>query len=353
MNNAPKKKGASHILPSGYLAFQRRFIVLAIIAMDTYFLFVFFSNGLIPHTLNNYFDLAEAILGIIASAMIGIAFGGVSIGNAANFAQGIYAREWTKIFASGLGIIIFESIEFWASIVERSQNTSMNLADHMVYQLIGWNIPITPTVMIIALIMPVIKIFIGFVEMEPPELTTEELQRKQALELMQAQHKAQMAQYSGAAFGGGLGSALQAAGFRKAKALPPPTVEGSLEESPEEDGYGEPSGPSVPLRNEVVKLDELLLIYQRGTPPKKRKISNVRSLREWAIREQIPALPRAKKSDPWQFDLAELAKHTDFRGPIQHYWKQQDQKRQRDQVSDDSGPLGVPPAFVRAMSEQG
>jgi hypothetical protein len=106
--------------------------------------------------------------------------------------------------ANFTGLLVFSASEVWASLSERSANLTPTPADDAVLNLLGWHgVPVSPTVVIVALLLPFASLYWGFSQQQhAPVKTVEDIDAERARKLAEQRVKNEL-------------SALKAAGKRR------------------------------------------------------------------------------------------------------------------------------------------
>jgi hypothetical protein len=75
-----------------------------------------------------------------------------------------------------LGVLVFSSVEIWASLSERSSNLLPTPADNAVLDALGWHgAPISPAVVMVAVLLPFASIYYGFSQQGRAEINEADL----------------------------------------------------------------------------------------------------------------------------------------------------------------------------------
>jgi hypothetical protein len=155
------------------------------------------------------------VLFFLAGAMAA----GVALRCSVAAASGFRRREWGFACFNFLGVAAFCGAEIWASLSERSANLHPTPADKAVLQLLGVaSLPVSPTVVVVALLLPFASLYYGFSQQHAHHETAEARAAKLADEeaqlerkLLQARMQAQIRSAQAAGLAGALRAGVQAA----------------------------------------------------------------------------------------------------------------------------------------------
>src|SRR6185437_4335936 len=107
----------------------------------------------------------------------------------------IKRRSWFIAMVTGLGMLLFFSVEVWASLSERSGNLHATPADLAVLSALGFRglPPIGPTVIVVSALFPLGSLYFGFVQQRRAAVTQIDL----AEDAMEMRRRIQQAEYEG------------------------------------------------------------------------------------------------------------------------------------------------------------
>ena len=147
-----------------------------------------------------------------SAGLLGVAAAGVALGLSENMAEAFNAGRWISGIGKLLGMGILVSFDVWSGIAERSQQAHPTPADSL---LANWTgiaaLAIVPiSVVFISALHAALLLFFGWANRPQAVETQAERTARQARELSEAAHKAEMARYKGAGLGAMLGGGLRA-----------------------------------------------------------------------------------------------------------------------------------------------
>src|SRR5579875_1212218 len=156
-------------------------------------------------------------VGVVLFFLAGAMAAGVALRCSVKAAACFTRHEWGMALFNFVGLLLFSSAEIWASLSERSANLRPTPADAAVLNLLGvGHAPISPTVVVVAFLLPFASLYYGFSQQHRRDSAAERAakaaQEDFALErkLKQAQATAQIraAQVAGmaGAFKAGVGA---------------------------------------------------------------------------------------------------------------------------------------------------
>ena len=238
-----------HALPRWFEWMQDNFFLSALILAEAYLLGDLMQRGWVrdiedPNSWGRYHGVGVVLFFAAGAMAAGVALScSVKASNA--FAHG----KWGSGLFSFLGVAAFGLCEIWASLSERSANLMPTPADHAVLNLLGVShLPISPTVVIVALLLPFTTLYSGFSRQHvetPLEEEKAKLERELTLEPLRQQVRARKA--IGAV---GLGRQMLDAARGKEPPEQPPTGPGSPSLAPVRGDDAGSSGddPAQPAR---------------------------------------------------------------------------------------------------------
>ncbi len=214
-------RAAAHVLPRWIQWVQSHVLLSALLMAEGYLLGDLMQRGWVaniedPAGWGRYHGIGVVLFFIAGAASAGVALA-CSVKAAACFAD---RRIVTALF-NMLGLLAITCMEVWASLSERSANLAPTPADQAVLDILNIHgLPLSPTVVVVALLLPLTTIYYGFSQHKPEIETQEEQQARQAHELAKAQHQAQLRQVKAAGLAGAARAATQAAFGTKDQSLP-------------------------------------------------------------------------------------------------------------------------------------
>jgi hypothetical protein len=153
-------------------------------------------------------------VGVVLFFLAGATAAGIALrcSAAASYAFACRPRQVGSGLFNMLGLFAFGLCEVWASLSERSANLAPTPADRAVLEMLNIGfIPISPTVLIVALLFPFATIYSGF--SQTPDAPVESAEARKARHIREeeeAEHKRRMAGKQGGAFGARLRSTFDA-----------------------------------------------------------------------------------------------------------------------------------------------
>lgn len=214
-------RAAAHVLPRWIQWVQHNLFLTFLILAEAYLLGDLMQRGWVANIerwqdWGVYHGIGVLLFFAAGACAAGIALA-CSVKAAACFADG---RIFSGLF-NLFGLSLFAGSEIWASLSERSANLAPTPADKAVLDILHvGTLPISPTVVVVALLLPIATIYYGFSQHKPEVETTEEIQARQQRELLAAQHKAQIRQVKAAGLASAARAATQAAFGSKDQSLP-------------------------------------------------------------------------------------------------------------------------------------
>lgn len=240
-----------HILPRWFEWWQDHVVLSLLVVAGMILNGLMFAHGIVA----NLEDPASwgVFHGVIFAAFFAAGSGltGVALRASATMGRAARERRWGLALVNLLVSLLFLPLEFWASVTERSLTRVFTPADAWVLQLLGHpEMPVSPTIVAIALASPLILFSWGIVTSPAEETSASDIAAEAAkerarleaellLEPLRAQKRAMQAR--------GLRSVVAAAAGREdtspvVEAIPAPSSA-----SPETPTRG-PTGPGSPAR---------------------------------------------------------------------------------------------------------
>jgi hypothetical protein len=209
----------AHALPGWVNFIQDNLFLSFLILAEAYLLGTLMTLGWVPDIESpGHWGTYHAV-GVVLFFLAGAMAAGVALRCSVAAAAGFRRREWGFALFNFLGVAAFCGAEIWASLSERSANLHPTPADKAVLQLLGIaSLPVSPTIVVIALLLPFASLYYGFSQQRAQHDTAEEraakleeeearLQRK----LRRAQLQGQIRQAQAAGLAGALRAGVQAA----------------------------------------------------------------------------------------------------------------------------------------------
>lgn len=111
-------------------------------------------------------------------------------------AVGAFKRhEWGFALFNFLGLVVFSGVEIWASLSERSTNLLPTPADNAVLDALGFHgAPVSPTIIMVAVLLPFASIYYGFSQQGRSHKSAEELEAEDREEDARLHRKVRRAQ---------------------------------------------------------------------------------------------------------------------------------------------------------------
>lgn len=178
-------------LPRWVTAVQDHALLTCLILAEAYLLGTLMTLGWVPNIEDPYHWGIFHGIGVALFFAAGATAAGValrcSVASAAAFTQ----HAWGRALFNFLGLLVFSVAEIWASLSERSQHLTPTPADNAVLNLLGLQgVPVSPTVLIVALLLPFASLYWGFAQQpKTVEESAEDMAARQARELAEDAHK--------------------------------------------------------------------------------------------------------------------------------------------------------------------
>jgi len=281
-----RDEDTAHALPK-YFDLMQSYLMLPLLLA---------SEGIINGTMMTLGVKTDTWLGILTYGCLyatGFVMGGMalrcSVKAAACFARG----EIGLALFNFLGILLFALPEIWASLVSRSldlpvTNPDRWLNDLLIYLLGAALIAITPTNLIVSLILPAVTLFWGFSAHKPPMADTADALQREELKRIKAEGRANRFKlYASAAGQAGGGLVKGAKASFKGEHIPDLT-------------YGEDTG-DAPQGNGAIGPNEGGVSTNKQTAPARKRTgaAEVSSIPPgmWGWRELQAYIKRAYGAD--------------------------------------------------------
>jgi hypothetical protein len=216
----------AHVLPRWVNFIQDNLFLTFLILAEAYLLGTLMTLGWVgdieqPEQWGAYHGL-----GVVLFFFAGAMAAGVALRCSVAAANAFKRRDLGFGLFNFLGLLVFSGAEIWASLSERSANLRPTPADTAVLNLLGVSsLPVSPTVVVVALLLPFASLYYGFSQQRVREseqdradkLAEEEaaLERK----VLRAKKMAEVRQAQAAGLAGAMRAGVQAA---RGKAEAPP-----------------------------------------------------------------------------------------------------------------------------------
>lgn len=171
-----------HGLPRWYGWVQRHIVLSLLILAEVYVNGVFATVTLVDNLADpgawSWLDWAGVI---IFFAAIGVGVAGVSLGLSIRMIESFQTRKYGMASFSLFGLLIFSSIEIWATLAERSLHEHPTPADSGLLTTLGYaTASVTPSVVMIALLLPFAVMFYGLASRPPKVMTVQDKEQSLA-----------------------------------------------------------------------------------------------------------------------------------------------------------------------------
>jgi len=228
-----RRDDGAHALPRWVNFIQDNLFLTFLILAEAYLLGTLMTLGWVadieaPSRWGTYHGL-----GVILFFFAGAMAAGVALRCSVAAASAFKRRELGFALFNFVGLVVFSVAEIWASLSERSANLRPTPADTAVLNLLGISdLPVSPTVLVVALLLPFASLYYGFSQQVRHRETEEERAAKYAEEqaalerrVLRAQKMAQVRAAQAAGVGAALLAGVQAARAVPSGAAPPRTGE--------------------------------------------------------------------------------------------------------------------------------
>jgi len=120
-------------------------------------------------------------VGVVLFFLAGAMAAGVALRCSVKAAGCFSRREWGMAVFNFLGLVLFSGAEIWASLSERSANLSPTPADKAVLSILGVSsAPVSPTVVVVAFLLPCASLYYGFSQQQRRETAEERAEQEVA-----------------------------------------------------------------------------------------------------------------------------------------------------------------------------
>jgi hypothetical protein len=223
----PVEEAAAHALPRWVNFIQDNLFLSFLILAEAYLLGTLMTLGWVPDIETPAAWGTYHGVGVVLFFLAGAMAAGVALRCSVAAASGFHRREWGFALFNFLGVAAFCGAEIWASLSERSANLHPTPADKAVLDLLGAaSLPVSPTVVVVALLLPFASLYYGFSQQHVHHETAEERAAKLAGEeaalerkLLRARMQAQIHSAQAAGLAGALRAGVQAARGKDAEAV--------------------------------------------------------------------------------------------------------------------------------------
>ena len=237
-------RAAAHVLPGWIQWVQSNLLLSFLLLAEAYLLGDLMQRGWVAHIDNIpswgiYHGVGVVLFFAAGATAAGIALS-CSVKAAACFAESRFFMGLFNLF----GLLLFATVEIWASLSERSANLAPTPADRAVLGLLHIpDLPVSPTVVVVALLLPIATIYYGFSQHRPEIETAQERAERMQRERDETAHKMQIRALQAQGIGSILHAGITSAkGAVVAQETPGNTTDETLDnESPR---AGNDSGPA-------------------------------------------------------------------------------------------------------------
>lgn len=222
-----------HALPRWLHWVQTHLFLSALLLAEAYLLGDLMQRGWVgnieqPSTWGTYHGV-----GVVLFFAAGAMAAGIALQCSVTAAEAFQTRRPLLGLFNMLGVLVFAGSEIWASLSERSANLRPSPADQAVLSLLNVRgLPLSPTVVVVALLLPFATVFYGFSQRKPPQETAEERHERQQRELEHAQHKAALREVRAAGWTHAARAAFEAAKQSATTAEEPATMLTEVSDEP-------------------------------------------------------------------------------------------------------------------------
>lgn len=239
-----------HALPGWVVWVQEHLMLSFLILCESYILGTLMCIGWVKNIENPATWGWFSGIGVALFFAGGMTAAGVALRCSVTAAEALGRRSVGLFLFNMLGLTVFSTAEIWASLSERSKNLQPTPADlALLHYLDLTNVAISPTVVIVAVLLPFATLFWGFSQQQHE--TAEERRERQDRKLSDAKFNAQLRTVQAR----GLGSMLRGAG--QALASDQEVEDGTSGTATGDDGStdnhptggGTPTGKPIPLRS--------------------------------------------------------------------------------------------------------
>ena len=120
-------------------------------------------------------------VGVVLFFLAGAMAAGVALRCSVKAAGCFSRHEWGMAGFNFLGLVLFSGAEIWASLSERSANLQPTPADKAVLSILGVSAaPVSPTVVVVALLLPFASLYYGFSQQQRRETDEERAEKERA-----------------------------------------------------------------------------------------------------------------------------------------------------------------------------
>src|SRR5690242_7578886 len=120
-------------------------------------------------------------VGVVLFFLAGAMAAGVALRCSVKAAGCFSRHEWGMAGFNFLGLVLFSGAEIWASLSERSANLQPTPADKAVLSILGVAAaPVSPTIVVVALLLPFASLYYGFSQQQRRETDEERAEKERA-----------------------------------------------------------------------------------------------------------------------------------------------------------------------------
>jgi hypothetical protein len=176
------RRAVDHTLPRWVNFIQDNLFLSFLILAEAYLLGTLMALGWVPDIeAPSHWGTYHAV-GVVLFFSAGAMAAGVALRCSVKAAGCFQHREWGFALFNFTGLLLFSGAEIWASLSERSANLRPTPADGAVLSLLGLHSsPVSPTVVVVALLLPFATLYYGFSQQQDRE-TEEDRAQKAAAE---------------------------------------------------------------------------------------------------------------------------------------------------------------------------
>lgn len=183
-----------HVLPRWFEWWQDHVVLSLLVLAGMILNGLMFAHGIVA----NIEDPASwgVFHGVIFAAFFAAGSGltGVALRASATMGRAFRERRYGLAFTNLLVSLLFLPLEFWASVTERSLTHVFTPADQWVLELLGHpDMPVSPTIVAIALASPLILFSWGIVTSPPDETSADDIKSEAAKERARLEAEATLA----------------------------------------------------------------------------------------------------------------------------------------------------------------
>lgn len=236
-DDARARRAADHTLPRWVNVIQDNLFLSFLLLAEAYLLGTLMALGWVPDIeAPSHWGTYHAV-GVVLFFSAGAMAAGVALRCSVKAAGCFQRREWGFALFNFTGLLLFSGAEIWASLSERSANLRPTPADGAVLSLMGLHgSPISPTVVVVALLLPFATLYYGFSQQQDRESDEDRVEKAAAEDfalkrkLARAEAQARLRQVQVAGLAGAARAGAQAWQAARASTAGPVTAENADEE---------------------------------------------------------------------------------------------------------------------------